>query len=377
MKNEPIRILHVIGVMHRGGAETMIMNYYRNIDRTRVQFDFVENAGMKADYDEEIRAMGGRIYRCPRYRGKNHIAYVAWWKQFLAEHGCEYSAVHGHIGSTASIYLYLAKKAGIYTIAHSHNTASLDMKSILYQMYAYPTRHIADFFFGCSKDAGISRYGRNVCADSVRFTVLNNAIETRKFGFDSHVRAEMRRQLGVEDKLVIGHVGRFEDQKNHEFLIRIFSQICNLQPDAVLLLIGDGNLRSRIETQINRKGLSNSVILAGVQSDVSAWYQAMDVFVLPSLYEGLGIVAVEAQASGLPCVVSDTVSKECMVTSDLVSVVSLKEDTQAWARRILSSLTQKRFSRKDEVAQSGYDIQENAVWLENFYLSRNKDDKNE
>ena len=377
MNNKPIRILHVIGVMQRGGSETMIMNFYRNIDRTRVQFDFVENAGMKADYDEEIRAMGGRIYHCPRYRGKNHLTYVAWWKQFLAEHAGEYCAVHGHIGSTASIYLHLAKKAGLYTIAHSHSTGALDVKSLIYQVYAYPTRYIADFFFGCSRAAGISRYGKKVCTDGTRFTVLNNAIETEKFNFDPILREKMRRQLGVDEKLVIGHVGRFEEAKNHEFLIRIFSRIHALRPDAVLLLIGDGTLRSRIEAQIKREGLSDCVILAGVQSNVSAWYQAMDMFVLPSLYEGLAIVAVEAQTSGLPFVVSDTVSRECIVTCDLVSIVSLKEDAQAWAGYILSRLTQTRYGRKDEVAKNGYDIRENAAWLENFYLTRNKDDKDE
>ena len=374
---EPIRILHVIGVMHRGGAETMVMNFYRNIDRTRVQFDFVENAGMKADYDEEIRAMGGRIYHCPRYKGKNHIAYVAWWKKFYAERGSEYTAVHGHIGSTASIYLYLAKKAGLYTIAHSHNTNRLSLKDLVYQAYAYPTRHIADFFFGCSWDAGISRYGKKVCADTARFAVLNNAIETDKFDFDPMLRGEMRRQLGKEDKLVIGHVGRFEEQKNHEFLIRVFSRLHVLRPDAVLLLVGDGTLRPQIEAQIRQAGLTDCVILAGVRPDVNAVYQAMDVFVLPSLYEGLGIVAVEAQTAGLPCVISDTVSKECMVTSDLVSAVSLKDNPQVWARHILSRVTQTRYGRKDEVAKNGYDIRENAAWLENFYLTRNKDDKDD
>lgn len=366
---EPMRVLHVIGVMHRGGAETMIMNFYRNIDRSKVQFDFIENDGMKADFDEEIRLLGGRIYRCPRYNGKNHFAYVAWWKKFLAEHGQEYRVIHGHIGSTASIYLHLAKKAGLYTIAHSHNTTNMSLKNMVYQCYAYPTRYIADFFFGCSLDAGISRYGKKVCADRARFTVLNNAIDTDKFVFDPQRRKEMRCKLGVEDKLVIGHVGRFESQKNHEFLIRVFARIHELRSDAVLLLVGDGTLRPRIEEQIKQKNLSDSVILAGVQSDVSPWYQAMDVFVLPSLFEGLGIVAVEAQTSGVPCVVSNTVSGECVVTKDLVSVVSLTEKPNVWADHILSRISESRQGRKDEVVRNGYDIRGNAQWLENFYLS--------
>ena len=353
--------------MNRGGAETMIMNFYRNIDRTKVQFDFVEHGNGEADYDGEIRELGGRIFRCPRYNGKNHFAYVAWWKRFLAEQVGTFHAVHGHIGSTASIYLHLAKNAGIYTIAHSHNTANKSLKNLVYQCYAYPTRYIADFFFGCSLDAGISRYGSNVCSDKRIFTVLNNAIETKKFDYSHQVRQEMRSRLGIENKLVIGHVGRFETQKNHEFLIRLFAGIRKIRPDAVLLLVGDGTLRPQIEAQIQQECLSDCVILAGVQSDVSPWYQAMDVFVLPSLFEGLGIVAVEAQTSGLPCVISDTVSKECMVTDNLVSIMRLTDHTDAWAAHILSRVAEPRRGRKEEVARNGYDILENARWLEHFY----------
>ncbi len=153
MEHEPIRILHVIGIMNRGGAETMIMNLYRNIDRNKVQFDFVENSSEPAAFDEEILSLGGKIYRCPHYNGKNHFAYVKWWNTFFQKHPGEYPIVHGHLGSTAAIYLSVAKKHGAYTIAHSHSAGS---GSAMYRMFAYPTRYIAAKLFGCSKDAGLS-----------------------------------------------------------------------------------------------------------------------------------------------------------------------------------------------------------------------------
>ena len=369
MNQKPIRILHVIGVMHHGGAETMIMNFYRHIDRTQVQFDFVENEGMFADFDEEIQALGGRIYHCPRYRGRNHFQYVAWWKNFLAEHGGEYRAVHGHIGSTAAIYLKLARDAGIYTIAHSHNIAIFNLKNVMYQMYAYPTRFIADYFFGCSVEAGVSRYGKRVCKDSRKFRMLNNAIETERFAFNAETRARMRRELGVSDKLVIGHIGRFAPQKNHTFLIKIFEQIHRANPDTCLLLLGDGELRGKIEEQAAQAGLTDSVIFAGVHNDVSAFYQAMDVFVLPSLFEGLGIVGIEAQTAGLPCVISDGVARECIRTEDLVTVCRLDQTAEQWAGHILARCGQPREDHSQEVRDNGFDVVQTAQWLENFYLN--------
>lgn len=369
MSNKPIRILHVIGVMHHGGAETMIMNFYRHIDRSKVQFDFVENDDKFADFDEEIRSLGGRIYHCPHYNGLNHFKYVAWWKKFLSQHGHEYRAVHGHVGSTAAIYLRLAKKAGIFTIAHSHSISGSGLKDMVYQIYAYPTRFIADFFFGCSVAAGESRYGKKVCSSTQKFRVLNNAIETNRFAFDPKTRAQMRRQLGISDKIVIGHIGRFAEQKNHAFLIQLFKEIYNRNADTVLLLLGKGELQEQIVAQVAQSGLENCVIFAGVHNDVSPYYQAMDVFVLPSLYEGLGIVAVEAQTAGLPCVISDGVSKECILTNGLVSVHSLNASVEQWVEHILTCIGIPRVDHSEEVKQNGFDILETAVWLENYYLN--------
>lgn len=202
-----IRVLQVIGSMNRGGAEAMIMNLYRNIDQTKVQFDFVENTDKPAAFDEEILSLGGRIFRCPHYNGKNHIQYVNWWNDFFHDHAGEYGVVHGHLGSTAAIYLKAAKKHGIFTIAHSHNArTTIDLRGLLYSAYSYPVRFIADQFFTCSRAAGISRYGKKIGGSANRCISLNNAIETAAFAFDPDVRRTVRQELDLTDQFLIGHV---------------------------------------------------------------------------------------------------------------------------------------------------------------------------
>lgn len=366
MEHEPIRVLQVIGIMNRGGAETMIMNLYRNIDRNKVQFDFVENQGSEAAFDAEIRQLGGRIYRCPRYDGKNHVAYTRWWNTFFSSHKGEYPIVHGHIGSTAAIYLSIAKKYGAYTIAHSH---SAGIGSAMYRMFACPTRYIADNFFACSKDAGISRYGKRVGNDSNRCQVLNNAIDTRKFIFSQETRQQIRNHLHIaENAVVIGHVGRFVEAKNHLFLIDIFADIRKRDPNAILLLVGDGELRHEIEIAIAEKHLSKAVILTGVRSNVWDFYQAMDVFVFPSIYEGLPVSLVEAQAAGLPCCVSANIPRDSAIT-DLVEFLPLESGAEKWAEIALQRAQKPRHNMLAEIQNAGFDVASTAKWLENFYMN--------
>ena len=276
--SEPIRVLNVIGYMDRGGAENMIMNFYRNVDRTKIQFDFVENEGDETAFDEEIRELGGRIYHCPRYRGKNHFAYTRWWHTFFKEHPNEYPIVHGHIGSTAAIYLSIAKKHGAFTIAHSHSAGE---GSVMYRMFSYPARFVADHFFACSKAAGISRYGKRVGMDGYRCNVLNNAVDAKKFAYSLEDRAQMRKELGIAEKaLVVGHTGRFVDVKNHTFLLDIFAALLKKEPNARLLLVGGGELQSQIEAKIQNLNLEEQVILAGIQNNVWDYYQGM---ILPAV----------------------------------------------------------------------------------------------
>lgn len=364
--SEPIRVLHVIGIMNRGGAETMIMNLYRNIDRNKVQFDFVENEGNEAAFDAEIRQLGGKIYRCPRYNGKNHFTYTRWWNSFFEAYKGEYPIVHGHIGSTAAIYLSIAKKHGAYTIAHSHSAGG---GSAIYRLFAYPTRYIANKFFACSKDAGTSRYGKTVGNDSNRCQVLNNAIDAQSFSFNLETRKQVRNELHIAEKaVVIGHVGRFVEAKNHLFLIEVFACVRKRNPNAILLLVGDGERRPEIQAAIAEKHLNDAVILTGVRSDVRGFYQAMDVFVFPSVYEGMPVSLVEAQAAGLPCCVSSNVPGDSAVTG-LVEFISLESGPEKWAEIALQRAMAPRSDMLNEIQKAGFDVSSTANWLKDFYLN--------
>ena len=358
--DSPIRVLHVIGIMDRGGAESMIMNLYRNIDREKVQFDFVENSFAPAAYDEEILSLGGRIFRCPHFVGKNYFQYRRWWELFFQDHEGEYRVIHGHIGSCATIYLHIAKKHGLYTIAHSHST----VQSLFYKLAAYGTRFIADFFFGCSEDAISDRYGKRI-ADSNRCRVLQNAIDTSKFTFNKTVREEVRKELHYTPKdFVIGQVGRFMPVKNHEFTVRLFSAYKKKNPHAQLLLVGEGPLKKHVEEMIVKEGLEDRCFLTGSRSDVNRLMQAMDVLIMPSIYEGLPVTLIEAQAAGLSCFVSNTVSKEADITG-LCTFLPLNAISQ-WNEEILESDAQ-HIDTHEQIIQAGYDIHTTAEWLQSFY----------
>lgn len=372
---QPIRVLHVIGIMNRGGAETMIMNLYRNIDRTKVQFDFVENSSEPAAYDEEIKQLGGRIFRCPHFNGKNYLTYRKWWERFFREHGREYPIVHGHIGSSAAIYLREAKKHGLFTIAHSHSIGSnkVSVESILYSFCSYPTRFIADFFFACSRKAGISRYGRIVGNDNNKCVVLNNAIDTSLYAYNEETRCKLRKLYGLNESFVVGNVGRFEPVKNHVFMVNVFSELLKSCPDAKLMLVGDGYLRDSIEKQIENLGIRDSVLLMGSRDDVPQLLQAMDVFFLPSKYEGVPLCMVEAQTAGLPCLVSSVVSEESFLVPEVIKSLDLERPMQDWVHELLAFKGVERKSNRDAMISSGYDIKATAAWLCDFYINRVKE----
>lgn len=362
---DPIRVLHVIGIMNRGGAETMIMNLYRTIDRTKVQFDFVENSMEPAAFDQEIRLLGGRIFRCPHYSGKNHFTYTKWWHTFFQTHRGEYPVVHGHLGSTAAIYLSIAKKYGAYTIAHSHSAGK---GTVMYQVFSYRTRRVADSFFACSRNAALSRYGKKIGNDKYRCQIINNAINVDQFHFNQEAREKIRQHYQITmDTFVVGHVGRFVEVKNHIFLVDIFKEIHKKRSDSVLLLVGDGERRAQIEAYIAEKNLQDHVILTGVQSNVWDYYQAMDVFLMPSLYEGLPVSMVEAQAAGLPCCVSTAVPEEAALT-ELVQFRSLDDSAEDWGSWVMERARTPRRDMRQEIRKAGYDILTTSKWLESYYI---------
>ena len=372
---EPIRILQVIGIMNRGGAEAMIMNLYRHIDKEKIQFDFVEHTAESAAFDEEIISMGGKIYHCPKYIGTNHFQYCQWWNNFFSEHASEYSVVHGHIGSTAAIYLKIAKNYGLYTIVHSHSTkGKIGIKNLLYRCMSYPTRFISDYFFACSKQACIDRYGKKVSRDSSKHKILNNAIDTKTYKYDFKTRNESRKEFVLDNEIVIGHVGRFVIEKNHEFLVEVFRKILNNNKNVKLLLVGDGPLKKDVLQQVEEMGIKDNVIFAGIRSDVNRMLQRMDIFVMPSLFEGLPVSLVEAQATGLPCVISDTIPEDCHIT-DLVSTLKLQDSTELWAEHILNRAKEIRKDYSPEIQKAGFDITETSKWLEEFYIEHSRESK--
>lgn len=360
----PVRVLHVVTYMCRGGLETFIMNYYRKIDRSKVQFDFLVHREFEADYDCEIQKLGGRIYRLPRLNPFSPV-YLSKLDAFFTEHK-EYKIVHSHLDCMAGIPLKYAKKHGVpVRIAHSHSSnQTKDWKYLLKLIFKRNIVRYATNLFACGRDAGQWMFATD------NFQIIPNAIDSEKYVFDPIVRAEVRKELGIDEhSFVVGHVGRFAPPKNHAFLIDILSDVVLQRKDAVAILVGDGVLKVDIQQMVDARGLSENVIFTGVRADVHRLLQAMDVFVFPSVYEGLPVSLVEAQAAGLPCLISDKVPLECKKT-DLVTQLPLEAGTQVWAKTVIETQSVPRANTLHAIRDSGFDIQQNAARLSDFYLER-------
>lgn len=361
--SEPIRILQVVTYMGRGGLETMLMNYYRNIDRSKVQFDFLTHRSEKADYDDEIEALGGKIYHLPRLNPFSR-GYLSALDSFFKEHR-EYQVVHCHQDCLSGVVLKVAKANGVkFTIAHAHS-ASQD-KNLKYLIKVIAKKNIkkySDQLFACGDEAGKWMF------ETDDFKVINNAIDTDLYTYNQEKSLEIRQKLGIEGRFVVGHVGRFSYPKNHKFIVDVFDEIQKIEPDSVLMLVGDGDLRGEIEDKVKALGLEEKVKFMGVRSDVNDLMQAMDVFLFPSLYEGLPVTMVEAQASGLKCIISDKVPTECAFT-DNVQVVKLEDSPKIWANQVLEYKNYDRRNTKQDIEKANFDIKANAKWLQEFYLNK-------
>ena len=287
----PIRILHVIGELNRGGAETMIMNLYRSIDRSIIQFDFIIHTTEKCAYSDEILGYGRKIYSIPRYRGINHMEYVKAWHKFF-HNNTEYRVIHGHMRSTASIYLNIAKKYRLITIVHSHNTSSGNGGAAMVKnLMQLPIRNIADYFLACSEAAGRWLYGAEACKRN-NFYVLNNAIHADRFIYNKEIRLRKQKELLLHNNFVIGTVGRLTKQKNPFFILETFKMLSDQYNNAVLLWVGEGELLEPIIRKSIELEVSEKILFLGERSDVNELFQAMDVFIFPSLWEGLGMVVI-------------------------------------------------------------------------------------
>lgn len=365
---KPIRVLQVVTIMNRGGLETMLMNYYRKLDRSKIQFDFITNRSERGHYDDEIESLGGKLYRLSPIKPGNYNKYFNELDQFFKEHK-EYKVVHSHINENSGFVLKAAKKAGVpCRIAHSHlSDLKLDYK---YPFRVYARRslkgNVSDYF-ACSKRAGEWLFGKKI-SNSGKIIVLNNAVDTQKFKINEDIRHKMREKLGIEGKKVIGHVGRFNPQKNHEFLIDIFNEVYKKNKNAVLLLVGDGYLKEKIEDKVKKLQLEDSVRFLGVREDIPELMQAMDLFLFPSQFEGLAVVMVEAQAAGLKVITSTGVTTESNITNN-VNFIDLNKGPQYWADIVINS----DFRRKDytkQIINKGYDSSNNVKWLSNFYMKK-------
>lgn len=362
-----MRVLHMVGSLAMGGAQTMVMALYRAIDRSKVQFDFVLDCEDDHVFVNEIESLGGRVFNLPKFNGKNFLQVRAAWNNFFFNHP-EYKVLHSHIRSYASLYLPIAKAHGVKTIIHSHNTSNgKGIASIGKKILQYPLRFQADYFFGCSEIAGKWLFGDKV-VKSDRYFMLKNAVDLDRFAYQRQMRIQIRQELSIgEDALVIGHIGRMHPQKNHRFLVECFRDIAKIRNDVRLLLLGDGELREDLSAYIRELGLEEKIRMLGVQKKPEAYLSAMDCLMLPSLHEGLPVVVVEAQASGLPCFVADTITREVQL-SQLVQYLPISQETEPWVEAVRNS-NLARMDVTEQIRQGGFCVKTSSQWLCDFYLS--------
>lgn len=346
------------------------MGLYRNTDRDRIQFDFVKHSPDEGMYEEEARSLGARIYLAPKYKIINHFLYMQWWKKFFRANP-EYSIVHGHMRSTASIYLGVAKSEGRKTVAHSHSTsddsgASSFVKQALYRNL----NDVADYRFACSEEAANWLFGNN--RDLAPVSILRNGIDVRRMAFSLNGRMRMRTNFNIDDDaLVIGTVGRLIETKNHIALVHAFARWCENDPRLRLLIVGEGNERDFIEMAVHEESLEGRVFLPGKTNEVADFLSAMDLFVLPSLHEGFGNVLVEAQCNGLQCIASDTVPEATNVLGR-VEFLPLEEGLRKWdeaVTRLFNTPIENRSAYSNRISKCGFDIADSARRLTDFYLN--------
>ena len=374
IEEKPIRVLQVIRHMNIGGAETFIMNVYRNIDREKVQFDFLVNG--EGVFDEEIKKLGGKIYVMKYITEIGQIKYKENLKNFFNKHN--YNIIHSHIDQVSGIILEAANECNIKCrIAHSHNTKNAN--NFIGKIYkAYLQSKInknATQYFACGKEAAKWLYKKNA-KDAI---IIPNGIDLDKFRYNEEIRNKMREKLNIKkETFVIGHVGRFSKQKNHKFLIEIFNEYLKIDSNSRLILVGDGPLRQQIEKQINEYKIQDKVILLGNITNVQEIYQAFDFLLFPSLFEGMSVVTIEAQAEGLPILCSDTIDKKTNITNS-IEFMSLKEEPKKWAEKIKEMKKKRNLTNIKILEKTDYNIKVLAKKMENRYIKlyeRGNNEKN-
>lgn len=359
-----IRIAQVLRKMDVGGVEAVVMDYYRNIDRSRIQYDFIVDERSGSIPRGEIESLGGNVMTTPPMElMPAHLSVL----ESLFRAG-KYPIVHAHMTTLSTVTLGAAERAGVpVRIAHAHGVAGdgEPLRSLVKGALRHTAKKHATHLMACGRQAGDWLFG-----EGADYQILRNAIDLNLFKYDALARAEVRRDFGIlEDTFVVGHVGRFVTSKNHSFLIDVFSRVHEILPDSLMVLVGDGRLLSRAKRLVKRMGIENSVVFPGNRGDVHRLYQAFDVFAFPSLHEGFGLAVAEAQRSGLPCIISERVPPEAALTN-LVRALPLSDGIDAWAREIVDAAGRRKVRHTpDDSLFAGYDIRDEAKRLVQIYES--------
>ena len=367
-----IRVLHVVGKMHRGGIETLLMNLYRNIDRNKVQFDFLVFNKEKGYYDDEIIDMGGRIFYAVSRR-ENYRKNKKDIKDILYKHP-DIKIIHDHLSSCSYIMpLIVAKKCGIKTrIAHSHNTmCGGGLGKILHYINKFRIGRYATNYFGCANAAGEWMFGLKKWQNG---TVISNGTDCSVFKYDIKKRESFRKKLQLDKSFVVGFIGRFEEQKNPLFICDIFIELKKKYDNAKLLLVGEGSYHNEMDELLKKNNLVNDVIYTGIVDNVYDYIQVMDVVILPSLFEGLPVICAEIQASGVLFLMSDKISAEAKLI-ETTKYLPIDKGVEIWVEEIEKEIKfpSIRESKIEEIKKAGYDIKDTAKKLEKFYLANSND----
>ncbi len=374
-----IRVLQVFTIMDRGGAESMIMNYYRKIDKTKVQFDFLVHRQQKGAFDDEIESLGGKIYRLNPISPFFPKSYYNDLRAFFKKHN-HYKIIHSHLNTFSCFPLKIAQEFSIpCRIAHAHiaiddvtigsffsgkesiketlkKAVKLQLKK---KIHKYSTHR-----FSCGEKAGKWLFGAHT-----KFMMMNNAVDAQTFAYTEEISASYKKDLAIENKLVIGHVGRFSSQKNHSFLLKIFAALLKKNKDCKLVLVGDGPLRSKIEAEAKELSIFEQILFLGVRTDIPQLYQMLDIFVFPSFYEGLPVTLIEAQSAGLKVFASDTITSEVHLTDD-IQFLSIEKPAAFWAEQILKIENINKSDNINRIIEGNYDIISNTKNIEHFYLQQ-------
>ncbi len=377
MENTPNRILHIVSSMERGGAETLIMNIYRNLDRSKIQFDFISHSGKQGDYEKEILELGGRIFKVPSLGRLGPIAYIKELVKIMSANS--FIAVHSHTDFQSGFPALAAKISGIKKrICHSHSTnwnrGNRYSEKLMLKILRTIIKFSATHYCSCSKEAAEFLFGKKMLNKGI-VSILKNGINITQFsGIDTNFKESVFDELELpRNSKILGHVGRFSDSKNHMFILKVLKKLAEEDNCFVALLIGDGPLKDSIEKEAQRLGILNNLRLLGVREDIPRLMKAFDVFLFPSQFEGFGIVALEAQCAGTPCVISDAVPKTTDMGLGLTSYVSLDERIEIWCSEVKAALNKERPDSKlinQEISQRGYNIENNLYnWIDLYGAS--------